>query len=70
VGRELVALGLESPAQLGSLFMADSDLLIKLTADVAPVTDNYPSRISSRQVSNRGYSVTHFVATGKQSGVR
>jgi hypothetical protein len=30
-------------------------LLIKLTADVAPVTDNYPSRISSRQVSNRGY---------------
>jgi hypothetical protein len=55
VGRELVALGLESPAQLGSLFMADSDLLIKLTADVAPVTDNYPSRISSRQVSNRGY---------------
>jgi hypothetical protein len=52
VGRELVALGLESPAQLGSLFMADSDLLMALTADVAPVTDNYPSRISSRLVGN------------------
>jgi len=55
VGRELVALGLESPAQLGSLFMADSDLLMELTADVAPVTDNYPSRILSRHVSHQGY---------------
>jgi predicted membrane-bound spermidine synthase len=50
VARELVALGLESPAQLGSLFMADSNLLKELTADVAPVTDNHPSRISSRLV--------------------
>lgn len=55
VGRELVALGLESPAQLGSLFMADADLLMELTAEVAPVTDNYPSRISSRPVRNQGY---------------
>ena len=55
VGRELVALGLESPAQLGSLIIADSDLLMELTADVAPVTDNYPSRISSRPVTNPGY---------------
>ena len=55
VARELLALGLESPAQLGSLFMADADLLMELTADVAPVTDNYPSRISSRAVTNQGY---------------
>lgn len=55
VGRELVALGLESPAQLGSLFMADSDLLMELTADVAPLADNYPARISSRPVRNEGY---------------
>ncbi len=55
VGRELVALGLESPAQLGSLFMADSDLLMEMTADVAPVTDNYPSRISSPSATNQGY---------------
>jgi hypothetical protein len=40
---------------MGSLFMADSDLLMELTADVAPVTDNYPSRILSRQVSHQGY---------------
>ena len=55
VGRELVALGLEAPAQLGSLFMADADRLTELTADVAPVTDNYPSRISSRPAGNPGY---------------
>jgi spermidine synthase len=55
VARELIALGLESPAQLGSLFMADSNLLIELTADVAPVTDNYPSRISSQSVGIQGY---------------
>jgi len=55
VRRELLALGLESPAQLGSLFMADSDLLTELVADVAPLTDNYPSRISSRPVIHQGY---------------
>lgn len=55
VAGELVALGIESPAQLGSLFIADSDLLTALTADVAPVTDNYPSRISSRQLTTRTF---------------
>jgi len=55
VGKELVALGLESPAQLGSLFMADAEMLGELTADIRPVTDNYPSRISSRLVRQTGY---------------
>ncbi len=55
VAPELIALGLESPAQLGSLFMADSEMLMNLTAQVAPVTDNFPSRISPRQVENQGY---------------
>jgi predicted membrane-bound spermidine synthase len=55
VAPELLALGLETPAQLGSLFMADTDLLMALTADIAPVTDNYPARISSRPVGQQGY---------------
>ncbi len=50
---ELISLGFETPAQLGSLFMADAALLAELTADVLPVTDNFPSRISSRMVQNR-----------------
>lgn len=52
---ELVSLGLESPAQLGSLFMADSEMLAGVTAWVKPVTDNFPSRISSRAVHDQGY---------------
>lgn len=55
VRRELVALGLESPAQLGSLFMADTGLLAGVSADIAPVTDNYPSRISPGLIFNEGY---------------
>jgi hypothetical protein len=54
VSEELAALGFEQPAQLGSLFMADSPMLKKLTAAVAPVTDNFPLRISSRLVSQPG----------------
>ncbi len=52
---ELVALGFETPAQLGSLFMGDADFLSDLTANVAPVTDNYPLRISYRHAYEQGY---------------
>lgn len=45
---ELTALGFEVPAQLGSLFMGDAQLLKELTDNIPPVTDNYPQRISSR----------------------
>ncbi|MDH3507037.1 MAG: spermidine synthase [Gammaproteobacteria bacterium] len=48
VGSELVALGFETPAQMGSLFMADAPMLEAWTANIPPVTDNFPSRISSR----------------------
>ena len=55
VGQELAALGLETPDQIGSLFIADSDLLDELTTDVDPVADNYPYRISSRLLRDAGY---------------
>ena len=55
VGDELVALGFESPAQFGSLFMADAQFLDQLTADVAPVNDNFPARISSRAINSLRY---------------
>jgi spermidine synthase len=44
---ELIALGFEVPEQMGALFMGDAAYLARLTANVAPVTDNYPSRISN-----------------------
>ncbi len=48
VGDELVRLGFETPAQMGSLFMADAAMLESWTASIPPVTDNFPLRISSR----------------------
>jgi len=54
VKRELVALGFETPAQLGSLFMGDAGVLMDFTGKVAPVTDNYPLRISSRHAYEQG----------------
>ena len=39
--------------------MADSDLLTKLTANVAPVTDNYPSRISPQLVMTPSFDETY-----------
>ena len=50
VHRELVALGFELPEQMGALFMGDATYLAGITANVPPVTDNYPSRISSELV--------------------
>ena len=54
VRAELVALGFETPAQLGSLFMGDASFLSDLTTEVPPVTDNYPLRISSRHAYGQG----------------
>jgi spermidine synthase len=54
VRTELVALGFESPEQMGSLFMSDAAELASLTDGVAPVTDNYPQRISDRLVRDVG----------------
>jgi hypothetical protein len=55
VADELRAIGVENPAQLGSLFMADADDLKRVTRDVQPVVDTFPYRIllpysASRQV--------------------
>jgi len=55
VREELVALGFETPEQMGSLFMADAQDLAALTAGIAPVTDNYPLRISDRLVGIHRY---------------
>ncbi len=46
VAEHLKAIGMEKPEQLGSLFLADHQQLKAMTAQVAPVTDEYPQRIS------------------------
>src|SRR6185369_14855032 len=52
---ELSALGFELPEQMGALFMGDAPYLAGITANVPPVTDNYPLRISSEQIRELGH---------------
>jgi len=47
---ELAALGFELPEQMGALFMGDAPYLAGITANVPPVTDNYPLRISDELI--------------------
>src|SRR6476661_8600909 len=46
-GSELRRIGVDSPAELAALFMADTDALRGLTARTAPLVDEYPRRIRS-----------------------
>jgi spermidine synthase len=47
VAREMHTLGLEQPEQLAALFMLDAEGLTRLTAGVAPLTDDRPKRVSN-----------------------
>jgi spermidine synthase len=53
VNAELVKLGFEEPEQLGALFIADAAQLEELTANVAPLTDNFPLRITERRTPHQ-----------------
>jgi predicted membrane-bound spermidine synthase len=44
---ELRRIGVDSPAELAALFMADADALRELTARTAPLVDDHPRRIRS-----------------------
>jgi hypothetical protein len=45
-GADLKRIGVEAPQQLGALFLMDGDEIDRITRDVAPLTDNYPKRLS------------------------
>jgi hypothetical protein len=50
-GRELRTLGIENPAQLGSLFLADQSTIAAYTVGVRPLTDDHPLRLSPTPVT-------------------
>jgi hypothetical protein len=50
VGTEMRNLGFESPEQFGALFIGDGERLREWTADVLPLVDNYPRRLSYEDV--------------------
>ncbi|HET6888965.1 MAG TPA: hypothetical protein VFH87_13700 [Candidatus Udaeobacter sp.] len=45
-GQELRRVGVEVPQQLAALFLMDGDEIDRITRDVAPLTDNYPKRLT------------------------
>jgi spermidine synthase len=45
-GGDLRRIGIEVPQQLGALFLMDGEEIDRITRDVAPLTDNYPKRLS------------------------
>lgn len=44
---ELFGIGIENPGMLGSLFIADHEMLARLVEDAPPLTDNFPQRLST-----------------------
>jgi spermidine synthase len=47
-GEDLRRIGVEVPQQLGALFLMDGEEIDHITHDIAPLTDNYPKRLSSQ----------------------
>jgi spermidine synthase len=45
-GGDLRRIGIEVPQQLGALFLMDGEEIDRITRDVAPLTDNYPKRLT------------------------
>ena len=43
---DLSQIGLEIPQQLGALFLMDAEEIDRITHDIAPLTDNYPKRLT------------------------
>lgn len=47
---ELIALGLERPELLGTLFLFDAEQLSAMTADTLPLVDDHPHRLSTAMI--------------------
>jgi hypothetical protein len=45
-GQDLRRIGVEVPQQLGALFLMDGEEIDRITQDIAPLTDNYPKRLT------------------------
>ncbi len=45
-GADLRSIGMETPQQLGALFLMDGEEIDRITRDVAPLTDIYPKRLT------------------------
>ena len=65
-GADLRRIGIEVPQQLGALFLMDGDEIDRITRDVAPLTDNYPKRLSDEfwnDEENHRFAFTYLNAS-------
>jgi len=60
---KLKDIGIESPGQIGAMYLADAAELDRLTKIVKPLTDNYPRRITSEKYNISEYTplYSHFL---------
>ena len=63
---DLSRIGFEIPQQLGALFLMDAQEIDRITHDIAPLTDNYPKRLTDEpwdeQASHR-FALTYMEAS-------
>lgn len=56
IAEEMKAVGLETPEQLGALFIGDAHYLRELSRDALPLVDNFPKRILTDSALGQGSS--------------
>jgi spermidine synthase len=62
---DLSRIGLEIPQQLGALFLMDAEEIDRITHDIAPLTDNYPKRLTDEpwdEQASHHFALTYMEA--------
>jgi spermidine synthase len=63
---DLTRIGFEIPQQLGALFLMDAEEIDRITHDIAPLTDNYPKRLTDEpwdEQASHQFALTYMEAT-------
>jgi predicted membrane-bound spermidine synthase len=62
---DLSRIGVEIPEQLGALFLMDAEEIDRITHDIAPLTDNYPKRLTDEpwdEQASHHFALTYMEA--------
>jgi len=65
-GQDLRRIGIEVPQQLAALFLMDGEEIDRITREVAPLTDNYPKRLTDAawdEQANLDFTSTYMDAS-------
>jgi hypothetical protein len=68
-GQDLRRIGVEVPQQLGALFLMDGEEIDRITQDIAPLTDNYPKRLTDEpwnEKANFRFAATYMDASSAE----